>query len=202
MVLLLMGVRGRMVRTTPESVIVDHVMIPRAILERHKRVTLAINVMFVNGVPFLVSVSRGLNLITAEYIPSCTAKQLAAGIRRVMDVYSQGRLVVGTILTDNKFELLRILLWILAINTMAAKEHVPEVKGRIRLIQECERGVLNTLPFKKMPQVILIKLIYHIVLWLNAYPTKSGVSDTLSPREIVLQQKLNFKWHCKTRFGA
>ena len=65
-------------RTTPESVVLDHVMIPRAILERHQRVTLAIGVMFVNGVPFLVSVSRGLNLITAEYMPSRTTKQLAA----------------------------------------------------------------------------------------------------------------------------
>ena len=72
------GVRGHTVRTTPESVVLDHVMIPRAILERHQRVTLAIGVMFVNGVPFLVSVSRGLNLITAEYMPSRTTKQLAA----------------------------------------------------------------------------------------------------------------------------
>jgi hypothetical protein len=81
------GVRGRTVRTTPEFVVVNHVRIPRAILERHQRVTLAIDVMFVNGVPFLVSVSRGLSLITTEYMPSRTAKQLAAGIRRVMDVY-------------------------------------------------------------------------------------------------------------------
>ncbi len=189
-------------RTTPESVVVNHVMIPRAILERHQRVTLAINVMFANGVPFLVSVSRGLNLITAKYMPSRTAKQHAAGIRRVMDVYSRGGFVVGTILADNEFELLRILLPILAVNTTAAKEHVPEVERCICLTKERGRGILNTLPFKKMPQVILIELIYHVVLWLNAYPTKSGVSDTLSPREFVLQQKLNFRRHCKARFGA
>ena len=120
----------------------------------------------------------------------------------MMNVYSRGGFVVGTILTDNKFEPLRILLPILAVNNTAAKEHIPEVERRIRLIKEHRRGILNTLPFKKMPQVILIKLIYHVVLWLNAYPTKSGVSDTLSPREIVLRQKLNFKQHCKARFGA
>ncbi len=103
-----------------------------------------------------------------------------------MDVYSRGGFVVGTILADNKFESLRILLPILAVNTTAAKEHVPEVERRIRLIKERGNGILNTLPFKKMPQVILIDLIYHVVLWLNAYPTKSGVLDSLSPREIVL----------------
>ena len=60
------GIRGRTVRTTPEPVVVEYVAIPRIILERHQRVTLAADVMFVNGVPFLVSVSRGINLITTE----------------------------------------------------------------------------------------------------------------------------------------
>ncbi len=196
------GVRRRTVRTTPESVVVDHVTIPRAILKRHQRVTLAINVMFVNGIPFLVCVLRGLNLITAKYTPSCTAKQLAADIHCMMDVYSRGGFVVGTILADNKFEPLRILLPILVVKITPATEHMPEVERRIHLIKERRRGILNTLPFKKMLQVILIELIYHIVLWLNAYPTKSGVSDMLLPREIVLRQKLNFKRHCKAHFGA
>jgi hypothetical protein len=43
--------------------------------------------MFVNEVPFLVSVSQGINLVTAEHTSSCTAKQLAAGIRRIMGLY-------------------------------------------------------------------------------------------------------------------
>jgi hypothetical protein len=83
----LAGVRGHMVRRSPESVTTNHIQIPRVLLEQHQRVTLAVDVMFVNRVLFLVSVSRGLNLVTAEYKPSCTAKQLAADIMRVMDLY-------------------------------------------------------------------------------------------------------------------
>ncbi len=52
----------------------NYVQIPRALLKRHQRVTLAVDVMFVNGVPFLVSVARGLNLVTAEHMPTRTAK--------------------------------------------------------------------------------------------------------------------------------
>jgi hypothetical protein len=37
---------------------------------------------------------------------------------------------------DNKFESLRNLISILAINTTAAKEHVPDVERQIRLIKE------------------------------------------------------------------
>jgi hypothetical protein len=43
---------------------------------------------------------------------------------------------VGTVLMDKKFEKLRNLAPILGINTTAAKEHVPEVERKIRLIKE------------------------------------------------------------------
>jgi hypothetical protein len=61
-------------------------------------------------------------------MPSRTAKQLAAGIRGIMDLYSHGGFQVGAVLMDNKFEKLRVLIPILAVNTTVAKEHVPEVE--------------------------------------------------------------------------
>ena len=84
--------------------------------------------MFMSGVPFLVSISRGSNLVTAEYTSSHMAKQLVADITRVMDLYSQGGFQVEMILMDNKFKKLRSLVPLLVVNTTAAKEHVPEVR--------------------------------------------------------------------------
>ncbi len=84
----LAGIRGRTVQRPPDSVNTNYVQIPRVILERHQLVTLAVDVMFVNGGPFLVSVARGLNLVTTEFTPSRRAKQLAVGITRMMDLYA------------------------------------------------------------------------------------------------------------------
>ncbi len=108
---------------------------------------------------------------------------------------------MGTVLMDNEFEKLQNLVPILAINTTAVKEHIPEVKRKIRLIKERGRGILKTLPFKKIPRLMLIELGYHVVLWLNAFPANSEVSETLSPRKIVYQHKLDFAKHCKSPFG-
>jgi hypothetical protein len=44
----LAGIRGRTVWRPPESVTTNYVQIPRAILEQHQLVTLAVDVMFVN----------------------------------------------------------------------------------------------------------------------------------------------------------
>ncbi len=198
----LAGVRGQTVRRPPESVMTNYVQIPWAILEQHWVVTLTVDVMFVNGVSFLVSASRGISLITAEYTPSCTAKLLADGIKCIIDLYSWGGYQVGTVLMDNESKKLISLVPIIQINTTAAKEHVPEIERRICLIKERGRGILNTLPFKKMPRLILIKLIYHVVLWLDAFPLKSGVSANLSPRELMIRHKLNFAKHCRAQFGS
>jgi hypothetical protein len=103
----LAGVRGPTVKRPPESVTTNHVRIPRSILEQHQWVTLAVDDMFANGVPFLVSISQGINLVTAEHTSSRTAKQLAAGIRCIMDLYSRGGFQVGTVLMDNMFEKLQ-----------------------------------------------------------------------------------------------
>ena len=69
------------------GVTTNYIEIPRAILEQHQRVTLAADIMFINRVPFL-SISQGINLITAEHTPSCTTYQLAASIH-IMDLYSR-----------------------------------------------------------------------------------------------------------------
>ncbi len=53
-----------------------------------------------------------------------------------------------------------------------------------------------------MPRLVLIELVYHVVIWLNAFPAKSGVSETLSPRGIVFRHKLDFAKHCKLPFGT
>jgi hypothetical protein len=90
---------------------------------------------------------------------------------------------------------------IFVMNTTAAKEHMLEVERCIRLIKEHGRGILNTLPFKMMPQIILIKQIYHVVLWLNAFPTISGVSKMLSPRKIIYRHKLDFAKHARSNLA-
>jgi hypothetical protein len=63
----LTGVRGKTVRKPPKLVCTDYLQIPRMILDWHWIVTLAVGWMFVNGVPFLDSMSGGLNQITAKH---------------------------------------------------------------------------------------------------------------------------------------
>ena len=56
--------------------------------------------------------------------------------------------------------------------------------------------MVNTLPFTYIPRQMKIEFIYFVTLWLNAFPAKSGVSETFSPREILLRWRMDAKNHC------
>jgi hypothetical protein len=58
----LANLRGKTTRSKPEHVKVDYMKIPWDFVEMHKHVTIVADVMFVNGLPFLVTSSRGMSL--------------------------------------------------------------------------------------------------------------------------------------------
>ena len=200
----LANIRGKTVRRKPDRVRTDYVDIPRVILDVHRYVTLVADVMFVNKVPFLVSCSRNLNLITIEHVPSPkrTASKLGYLLQRIIRVYARAGFTIQTILMDNEFEKVRDHILDATMNTPAASEHVGEIERKIRVIKERSRGIICTLPYTRLPQQMLIHLLHHVVMWLNNFPVKGGVSDRFSPRELILRHSLDVKRHCRAPFGA
>ncbi len=77
----LANIRGKTTKRKPEHVQIDYVQIPRDFVKMHKYITLAADVMFVNGLPFLVTLSRGISLVKIEFLPSRTAKHLVHTLR-------------------------------------------------------------------------------------------------------------------------
>ena len=198
----LASVRGKTVRRTPAPVMADYVSVPRSLVETNRIITLAADVFFVNGTPFLTTVARHMKFVTAEHVPVRTATNLSKHITQVLEVYKRAGFVVRTILMDGEFEKIRPLLPNLECNTTAAKEHVSKAERTIRTTKERTRGLLATLSFSNMPRRMMIEFVYFIVLWLNAFPIKSGISSTFSPRELLVRWRLDYKKHCQVLPGT
>ena len=77
--------------------------ITRDFYRLNKFVTLTADVMFVSGIPFLVTFSRKIRMITAKYIPSRTAQQLANSLTKVVNTYARGGFVIYLALMDIEF---------------------------------------------------------------------------------------------------
>ncbi len=116
--------------------------------------------MFVNELPFLTSSLQGISLVTIKHLPSQTAKCLVHTLKQVLRIYGSTGFVVQTAMMDMEFEKLKNLLPHVALNTTAAKKHVCEIEQKIRVIKERARGTINTLPYKKLPKLMVIELLH------------------------------------------
>ena len=140
-----------------------------------------------DGTAFLLTVSRRIKFVTAEHLMVRAALSLSKHMTRVLEVYGRAGFRVRNILMDGEFEKLKPLMPSVECNTSAAKEHASEAERTIRTLKERMRGLLGTLPFTYIPKRMKIEFIYFMVLWMNAFPVKLGISQTFSPRELLLR---------------
>ena len=73
----LAGTRGKKVRQNPDRVVMDCVAVPKDILKWHKFINLVKYVMFVNGTPFLITMSHGIDFVTVEQVLTRMDKKLS-----------------------------------------------------------------------------------------------------------------------------
>ena len=89
------------------------------------------DVMFVNGITFLISFSQNIKLLTVEHVPNRTVGQLAKSIMKIVKLYAQGGFTVKVVLMDKEFDKIRDAVGHLEINTTATRQHVAEIERQI-----------------------------------------------------------------------
>ena len=90
----------------------------------------------------------------------------------------------------------------MCLNITAANEHISKIEQQICVIKERVHCIWHTLPFKSLPLLMLIEMINHSVFWLNVFPPKGGVLETISLRMIVIGVPFDYNKHCKWAFGT
>ena len=84
------ALNGKTIRTKPSPFVVsDYVAVPHAIFEGNRNVTLSVDVIFVNRIPFITSIIRHLKFTTAETLHNCTTSQLVQCVTNVKALYKK-----------------------------------------------------------------------------------------------------------------
>ena len=91
-------------RIRPDPVVENYVAIPRDFVLANKHLTLAADVFFVEGIPFLLTLSRRVKFVTAEHCPVRTAVALSNHMKTVLRVYNRAGFTVCYVLMDGEFE--------------------------------------------------------------------------------------------------
>ena len=150
--------------------------LPPTIQQHYQEVTLGCDIMYVNKIPFLMSISRHIRYGTAQHIKNQQGTTIFNGIRAIHQIYLQCGFRIQNAFMDGQFEPLRGDLAELGIilNTASYDEHVPEIEQQICTVKERTQAIYCTLPFKKMPHNFIIEMVYAANYWLNMFPRKGG----------------------------
>ena len=124
------SIKGKTTRRRPHAVRPVVETLPPQIMSRYRNVTIACDVMFVNKVAMLVTVSRNIRFATVEAVPDQTAETLTKAVKSVVSIYRRGGFHVTTALMDGEFQVMRGDLADIGItlNEAAGDEHVGDIE--------------------------------------------------------------------------
>ena len=80
--------------------------------------------------------------------------------------------------TDPEFNCLDKLIVRTDLNTTATRDHVPDIERKIKVAKERMREAHVGLPYDHMNSFMIIELGKYLVMMINAFPPKSGLSRT------------------------
>ena len=192
------SVVGKTIRKTPNTVVIEQ---SEPMID--KSVILCVDIFYIGGLTFLLSVSRNLNMYMVSHVASRKVSVLKDAISSQVSTYKSKGFVVKYILIDNESAVTTAIPYIndmgITVNQTARNEHVPEVERAGRTLKERVRAVWNTLPYKLTNEMI-IGLTYYACKMINMFPKTNSVGS-IAPKELFTGIKIDDKRDCKLGFG-
>ena len=132
---------GKTVRKKPAPVISDIMKVPRGLLKLEKDISLALDIFFVNGSPFLITLSGRIYFTTVSNLKNQKLKTVVEILKHIYVYYFHCKSSrITEFLLDPQFEAMAPLICnkIRAprINVTAASEHVTPVERRIKVVKK------------------------------------------------------------------
>lgn len=197
------SLHGKTVRHQPDAVKSEIAELPPYIMEYYRDAELCVDVMHVNGIPFLVSILKNTHYGTVDDLKSMTADSLEGSIRNIIRNCSIRRFHISMIHVNNQFKCLKTRNKLgRNINVVSMGEHVPDVERFNRVIKERARCYYSEIAYKSLPRMMTKKLMKTIVFYINAFVWKDGASQHLPPVSIVEGLVLDYNKHFHVVFGT
>ena len=136
---------------------------PHELKRVHHEIALCADLMYVQGVGFLVTVSKNIKFVTICDIPNRKKETLLNGLDHTFRIYNKAGFVITDLHADQEFECLRQELMDddngIELHCVARNKHEPTVENMIKTIKERVRCLWHQLPYTTMPKIMLQYLV-------------------------------------------
>ena len=142
-----------------------------------------------NGIPFLVTISRVIKLGLATKLINTKIPTIVPALLVIMDQYKARGFNILAIAADYAFEPMRqneaFTNTGAILNTTSEDEHEPFSERFNRFLKERCRMCFSTIPFLSIPRRMAAELVYLQIFWINFFIPRGYISEVLSPGAIV-----------------
>jgi hypothetical protein len=196
---------GKTTRRKTIPVVRDFVKVPFDLLKLHKEVFLTTDIFFVNNNPFFLTLSRKIMYTAVSHLTDRTVPHIFKAFKQIYQFYLQRGFRIVVVQADGEFAPLKPLIESVPggpqVNLASANNHVPEIECWIRVVKERCRATRHSLPFERIPKLLTVHIVLYVVKLLNFFSNKGRVSETMSPKAIMLREPLDFKKHLSPQVG-
>ena len=181
--------KGRMTRRRPlRQDQLDFLQSPLPVELYDKRIELYMDIFYFGGMKFIIMESSRIKYIEIESISSESMTHIIPIVKKEINKYTARGLEITGVHIDNQFfnQEFENAIRPATLITYAADEHVSVIERRNRTVKERMRSILAGLPYQQIPKIMLRGLSKKVKTVINQFPVrKGGVSNTISPEEIV-----------------
>ena len=133
-------VKGKTTRQCPHKLVSNVVSIHHELWDTQCNVCLYIDIMYVNGMPFLTTISKNIKYHTAMWVADCMAPTIANLVESVLKLYDCTSFQVIEVCADREFKPVLCILqdggWSFMTNLANTQEDVPEAKHNNCILKE------------------------------------------------------------------
>ena len=146
--------KGKSTRKTPKPVLQDWIELPKEILEKHSKIELCMDTMYVNGVGLMTAIDRTIKYRSVEYIESKEPQEHLRALSAIVNRYNKAGYYVNMVYCDWEFKPIFKDAWDqlqLTINYANTDDHVAEAERNNRFLKERFRTNFTIYRLKPSP---------------------------------------------------
>lgn len=136
--------------------------------------------------------------------------ETSTAIKHFINQFGLRGVTITTIHGDNEFEKIKTLVSPVPVECCARDEHVPDIERAVCTVKERSRCSTQSLPFKRIPGIMIDANIQDKVTWLNQFTPHDYISNTIGPAGMILGSppvnyhnlKLDFGQYCQVHDGT
>jgi len=187
--------KGNTVRRNGKRMAQSIVKVPKELIKLQQDVELAIDCFFVNKHIFLTTyTSTKICFSTVTHLAHRKKALVWEALHATYKIYLLRGFRIVVIAGDHKFASISDLVVQLPtapkLDWAAASQHCGLIKRNIRFLKEKIRSLHHSLPFKRVPGIMVVRMVLHIVKFENGFPRRVGIKH-YSPCKIMMDCRLN-----------